>query len=74
MDRISPTEASSSSVAICSVRFLILEQGSVEECRYYLILSKDLGYYDVTEEASLLGEVSKLLEAYTRSILNHSDS
>jgi four helix bundle protein len=56
------------------VRFLNIAQGSVEECRYYLILSKDLGYYDAAEKASLLGEVSKLLEAYTRSILNHSDS
>ena len=54
-------------------RFLNIAQGSLEECRYYLILSKDLGYYDVTETNLLLQEVSKLLEAYSRSILN-SDS
>ena len=56
------------------VRFLNNARGSLEECRYYLILSKDLGYYDASETSSLLDEVSKLLEAYTRSILNHSES
>jgi len=56
------------------VRFLNISRGSLEECRYYLILSKDLGYYDAPENSSLLEEVSKLLEAYTRSILNHSES
>jgi len=50
-------------------RFLNIAQGSAEECRYYLILSKDLGYYDAPETNSLLHEVSKLLEAYSRSIL-----
>src|SRR5437667_7757197 len=28
------------------VRFMNIAQGSVEECRYYLILAKDLGYGD----------------------------
>lgn len=55
------------------VRFLNIAQGSVEECRYYLILTKDLEYADVSDARLLLQEVSKLLEAYTRSILN-SDS
>jgi len=50
-------------------RFFNIAQGSVEECRYYLILSKDLGYYDVPETNSLIQEVSKLLDAYSRSIL-----
>jgi len=50
------------------VRFFNIAQGSVEECRYYLILSKDLGY-DVSPDASpLLNEVSKLLGAYSRSV------
>ena len=31
------------------VRFLNIAQGSVEECRYYLILTRDLAYGDVTE-------------------------
>jgi four helix bundle protein len=52
------------------IRFLNIAQGSVEECRYYLILSKDLGYSDISETNLLLQEVSKLLEAYSRGILN----
>ena len=50
-------------------RFYNIAQGSVEECRYYLILSKDLGYYDAPETNSLIQEVSKLLDAYSQSIL-----
>ncbi len=55
------------------VRFLNIAQGSVEECRYYLILTKDLAYADISDVRLLLQEASKLLEAYSRSILN-SDS
>jgi len=52
------------------VRFLNIAQGSVEECRYYLILSKDLGYCDDPETIALLSEVSKLLESYYQRILS----
>jgi len=52
------------------IRFYNIAQGSVEECRYYLILSRDLGYCDFTDTNDLLSEVSKLLEAYSRNILN----
>ena len=55
------------------LRFFNMAQGSLEECRYYLILTRDLEYGDVSETSQLLEEVSKLLEAYSRSILN-SDS
>lgn len=51
------------------VRFMNIAQGSVEECRYYLILAADLGYGDSSELASHLGEVSRLLEAYSSAIL-----
>jgi len=51
------------------VRFLNIAQGSVEECRYYLILAKDLEYGDASEAKLLLEETSKLLEAYARGIL-----
>jgi four helix bundle protein len=54
-------------------RFLNTAQGSVEECRYYLILTKDLDYANVADLNNLLQEVSKLLNAYTHSLLN-SDS
>ena len=40
---------------------------------YYLILTKNLEYGDVSESTLLLAGVSKLLEAYSQSILN-SDS
>jgi four helix bundle protein len=51
------------------VRFFNIAQGSVEECRYYLILARDLGYGDIQDASPLLSEVSKLLEAYSKSIL-----
>src|ERR1044071_8047076 len=41
-------------------RFMNIAQGSVEECRYYLILAKDLGYSETRELSSQLAEVSKL--------------
>ncbi|MBD2305315.1 four helix bundle protein [Chroococcidiopsis sp. FACHB-1243] len=50
-------------------RFMNIVQGSVEECRYYLILAKDLGYGDSLELCLLLEEVSKLLDAYYSSLL-----
>ena len=51
-------------------RFMNIAQGSLEECRYYLILTKDLQYSDTSDAKLLLQEVSKLLEAFTQSILN----
>jgi len=50
-------------------RFMNIAEGSVEECRYFLILVKDLGYGDTERLASLLEEVSRLLNAYTAAIL-----
>jgi four helix bundle protein len=52
------------------LRFYNIAQGSLEECRYYLILSRDLGYRDVTEPTILIEETSKLLEAYSQAIRN----
>ena len=54
-------------------RFMNLAEGSLEECRYYLILAHDLGYGDTGRLTALLEEVSKLLNAYTGAILS-SDS
>ena len=50
-------------------RFMNIAQGSLEECRYYLILAKDLNYGDTTQLQPQLEEVSKLLEAYSSKIL-----
>ena len=49
------------------LRFFNISQGSLEECSYYIILSKDLNY--ITEEQSvildkLLGETEKILNTY----------
>ena len=54
-------------------RFLNIAQGSLEEVRYYLILSKDLSYADVTEQLTLAEEISKMLDAYCKAI-QHSVS
>ncbi len=51
-------------------RFMNTSQGSIEECRYYLILAEDLGYGKTQELKSLLEEVSKLLTSYRSAILS----
>ncbi|HEX5399046.1 MAG TPA: four helix bundle protein [Verrucomicrobiae bacterium] len=51
------------------VRFLNIAQGSLEECRYYLILARDLNYVETSELNFQLEEASKLLEAYSSKIL-----
>jgi four helix bundle protein len=50
-------------------RFMNIAQGSLEECRYYLILSTDLGYGDNQVLMTQLEEVSRLLTKYHSSIL-----
>jgi four helix bundle protein len=55
-------------------RLLNIAQGSLEECRYFLILAEDLGYGDTKEQMIVLEEVSRFLEAYTRRILVSSTS
>src|SRR5215210_2774882 len=49
--------------------FMNIAQGSLEECRYYLILAKDLGYGDNPELMPLLEEVSKMLGKYIAVLL-----
>lgn len=51
-------------------RFYNISQGSIEECHYYLILTSDLGYADTNHLIPDLIEVSKILEAYRKNILN----
>ena len=55
---------------IDKIRFLNIAQGSLEETRYYLILSKDLKYGESEKILPLLEEVSKLLNAFIKSIKN----
>lgn len=51
-------------------KYLNIAQGSLEECRYYLILAKDLGYGDTSNLMLQLEETSKLLEAYLSALKN----
>ncbi len=49
-------------------RFLNIAQSSLEECRYYFILSNDLGYGDARSLLNQTEEVSKLLFAYRNAV------
>ena len=51
-----------------TLRFLNIAQGSLEECRYYLILCNDLGYADTEALGAQLDEVSRLLARYIAAI------
>ncbi|MEM8778177.1 MAG: four helix bundle protein [Cyanobacteria bacterium P01_G01_bin.49] len=51
------------------LRFFNISQGSLEECRYYLILAQDLNYGNSTALMSKLEEVSRLLISYSKAIL-----
>ena len=53
-------------------RFMNIAQGSAEECQYYLILARDLGYGDTSAASNQLNEAAKLLESYSSAILNSS--
>ena len=50
------------------VRFMNIAQGSLEECRYYLILSNDLEYANTMKLMLQLEEVSKLLFRYSAAV------
>ncbi len=50
-------------------RYMNIAQGSVEECRYYLILAKDLTYGNTSQLMANLEEISKLLASYSSAIL-----
>jgi four helix bundle protein len=50
------------------LRFYNIAQGSIQECKYYLILSKDLNYTKNNNLIELLDEVAKILQSYINSI------
>jgi four helix bundle protein len=49
------------------LRFYNIAQGSLEECRYYLILARDLKYGEPERLMGALEEVGKMLEGYIRA-------
>jgi four helix bundle protein len=53
-------------------RFLNQSESSLEKSRYYLILSEDLGYGKTAEPMGSLEEVSRLLNSYSKAILDSS--
>jgi four helix bundle protein len=55
---------------IDKVRFLNIAEGSLEKCKYYLILCKDLGYLQTEFEINLNERISKLSNSYSNKILN----
>jgi len=50
-------------------RFLNIAEGSLEECRYYLILAHDLHYLQKDKLWEMSEEVGKLLNGYRKAIL-----
>ena len=53
-------------------RFLNTSEASLEESRYYLILTQDLGYGETAKLLNSLEEVSRLLNSYSKAILDSS--
>ena len=49
-------------------RFYNISQGSLEECRYYLILAGDLGYAETAALATELDRVASLIDSYVRKL------
>ena len=56
------------------LRFMNIAQGSLEECRYYCILSRDIGYIDNTTFDALNAAVyqtSSFLNGYIKGIIDN---
>ena len=57
------------------LRFFNISQGSLEECRYYCILSHDLDFIDSDTYniiINMLSETSYMLNAYINGVVNNS--
>ena len=53
-------------------RFLNISQSSLQECRYFLILSRDLNYQTDPKMNDLADDVAKLLNSYISAIKQNS--
>lgn len=56
------------------LRFFNIAQGSLEECRDYILLSRDLGYLRLGEFETLhdtLEDASRLLNSYCKGIIEN---
>ena len=57
------------------LRFFNIAQGSLEECRYYCLLSKDLGYIDMNTFNTLndaVYQTSSYLNGYIKGVINNA--
>jgi len=54
------------------VRFFNTSEASLEESRYYLILSEDLKYGETGKLLESLEEISRLLNSYSKATLDSS--
>ena len=57
------------------LRFLNISQGSLEECRTYILLSRDLEYINNEQFCVLrdtIGDTSKFLNSYCTGIINNN--
>lgn len=57
------------------LRFLNMAQGSLEECRYYIILATDLKYITAEEAKSLQALIEKAswyLNSYCKGIIKNN--
>lgn len=57
------------------LRFFNISQGSLEECRYYCLLSKDLGYIDedtFQQLSQACRDTSYMLNAYIKGVVNNA--
>ncbi len=50
-------------------RYMNIAEGSLEECRYYLLLASDLSYGEDARIDRLADETARLLAAYSRTLL-----
>ncbi len=53
-------------------RYYNIAQGSLEECRYYLILSHDLGYAETSQLEEELDRLGRLLSGYMQAMLSQT--
>ena len=57
------------------LRFFNISQGSLEECRYYCILSRDLNFIDIdtyNNIINILSATSYMLNAYVNGVVNNN--
>ena len=57
------------------LRFMNISQGSIEECRDYIILARDLYYISDTDFSDLhdaLEDASRMLHLYCKGIIDNS--